>query len=269
MKWTLPRKSGMIALEEGANLPPIIYYHRVAPNADPDTGVTPEIFDRQMGILKSLGFQGVTMREMWRAQKGGSSGSICITFDDGYQDNYEWAAPILEKYGFRGTIYCVTEKMGAKTSWADDPRWVGHLLMTPGEARDLSRRGFEIGAHSRTHPDLSGLTGEDLWTEVYGCREELQEILGEKVDNFCYPYGFYNEETKETVRRAGFVTARSTRRMRPGKIENRYDLPARSISGEMSLGRFVITLTGYRVFEKNRRPVPPSDRDRNHSADHY
>lgn len=259
----------MIALDEGANLPPIIYYHRVAPNADPDTGVTPDSFDRQMGILKRLGFQGVAMRDLWESGNGGKSGFICITFDDGYQDNYEWAAPILEKYGFRATIYCVTGKMGKKTAWAKDPRWVGHLLMRPEDARDLSRRGFEIAGHSRTHPDLSSLTGEDLWREIYGCREDLQEILGEKVNNFCYPYGFYNEETKETVRRAGYMTARSTRRMRPGRIENRYDLPARSISGEMSLGRFALTVTGFRVVEKSRKPVSLVDNDRKHSADKF
>ncbi|EQD25082.1 MAG: polysaccharide deacetylase family protein [Nitrospirae bacterium] len=253
----LKRRSGMIALEGGKNLPPIIYYHRVAPGADPDTGVTPPAFDRQMGILKSLGFRGVSLREALKSDASSSAGMICITFDDGYQDNYAFAAPVLEKYGFRGTIYCVTGKMGEKTAWADDPRWVGHRLMTGSEARELAARGFEIAAHSRTHPDLSSLTGEELWTEVRGSREELEEVLGETVETFCYPYGFYNDETREAASRAGYRAARSTRRMRPGKTENLFDLPARSISGEMSLARFAVTVSGFRLLEGWRSPLPP------------
>ncbi|MDA8112252.1 MAG: polysaccharide deacetylase family protein [Nitrospiraceae bacterium] len=250
-------RSGMIGLEDGANLPPIIYYHRVAPGADPDTGVTPEVFDSQMRVLKSVGFKGVSLRDGLKASGKSSAGMICITFDDGYQDNYDFAAPILEKYGFRGTIFCVTGKMGEKTGWADDPRWIGHLLMTPGEARSLSKRGFEIAAHSRTHPDLSSLTGTSLWEEVYGSREELEAMLGEAVETFCYPFGYYNDETMEVASRAGFLAARSTRRMSPGKKENLFDLPARSISGEMSLIRFMLTMSGYRIIEKMRNPFPP------------
>ena len=253
----IAKGSGMIALEEGANLPPLLYYHRVAPGADPDTGPVPEVFDRQMALLKSLGFRGVTFREALTAPAEQSAGMIGITFDDGYLDNYEWAAPILEKYGFRGTIFCVTARLGEKTAWADDPRWVGHLLMTPTQARELSGRGFEIAAHSRTHPDLTTLSGESLRDEVAGSRRELEDVLGGAVETFCDPYGFYNAQTMEAARQAGYLAARSTRRMRPGKREDRFDLPARSISGEMSLPRFAATAAGYALAERFRRPAPP------------
>ena len=253
----LKRRSGMIALEEGGNLPPLLYYHRVAPDADPDTGPVPEVFDRQMGLLKSLGFKGVSLKEALSASREESAGMIGITFDDGYRDNYDWAVPILEKYAFRGTIFCVTGVMGQKTAWADDPRWMGHLLMTPAEARDLAKRGFEIAAHSRTHPDLTTLSEESLEDEVAGSRKELEDLLGAPVETFCYPYGFYDDRTKEAARKAGYLAARSTRRMTPGKREDRFDLPARSVSGEMSLPRFAVTAAGYALMETLRRPSPP------------
>ena len=253
----IKKGTGMIALEEGANLPPLLYYHRVAPGADPDTGPVPEVFDRQMSILKSLGFRGVTLREALTAPADKSSGMIGLTFDDGYRDNFEWAAPIMEKYGFRATIFCVTARLGQKSAWAEDPRWAGHLLMTSAEARELSRWGFEIGAHSRTHPDLTTLSGECLKDEVAGSRQELEDLLGEPVETFCYPYGIYNTHTMEAVHQAGFLAARSTRRMCPGRHEYRFDLPARSISGEMSLPRFAFTATGYALLETLRRPSSP------------
>ena len=59
------------------------------------------------------------------------------------------------------------------------------------------------------------------------------------------------------ARQAGYLAARSTRRMRPGKREDRFDLPARSISGEMSLPRFAATAAGYALAERFRRPAPP------------
>lgn len=250
----LKKQDGMIGLDDGSNLPPIIYYHRVAPKADPDTGVTPEIFDRQMGLLKSLGFLGVTIECALTAKPQESSRMIAVTFDDGYEDNYQWAAPILDRYGFRGSIFCVTRKLGELTDWSDDPRWVGHRLMTVTQAQELSREGFEIGAHTRNHADLSVTTGEALVDEIAGSRQDLEEMLGVPVPNFCYPYGRFSDEAREVVKKAGFRSGRSTRRMRPGRVESRFLLPARSISGEMSLFRYALTVTGYRMMEASRSP---------------
>ena len=250
----LSNRDGMIGLEDGSNLPPIIYYHRVAPGADPDTGVTPEVFDRQMGLLKSLGFQGVTIERALTAESSESSRMIAVTFDDGYEDNYQWAAPILDKHGFRGSIFCVTRKMGKLTDWSDDPRWAGHRLMTVTQARDLSKEGFEIGAHTRNHADLSVTTGDALEDEIAGSRRDLEEMLGIPVPSFCYPYGRFSDEAREAVKKAGFRSGRSTRRMRPGRAESRFLLPARSISGEMSFFRYLLTMTGYRMMEGSRSP---------------
>ena len=84
----------MIAsLPQGAFPFPILYYHRVAPGVDPRTGVTPETFRRQMGLLAALGYRGVSLFEALKLAHGArpSSGPrpVVLTCDDGYLDNYE------------------------------------------------------------------------------------------------------------------------------------------------------------------------------------
>lgn len=235
----------IIKLKDGTKIDPIIYYHRVAPEADPDTGVTPEIFDRQMHFLKGIGFRGVPLKTILT---GGTSTDprIAITFDDGYRDNLEWAAPILEKYGFRATIFCISGKPGGLSDWDKDPRWVGHPLLNVTQMRELDHRGFEIGSHTRTHPDLSMLSDQAVEEELVGSRMELEDMLGRSIETFCYPYGRYSPSSPEIARKAGYRAARTTQRMVPGRVEDRFLLPARTISGEMSYPRFCVTVTAFR-----------------------
>ncbi|MHB1286628.1 MAG: polysaccharide deacetylase family protein [Leptospirales bacterium] len=236
----------IIKLNDGTTIDPIIYYHRVAPDADPDTGVTPETFDRQMGFLKRIGFHGVALRTVLEDAPD-SRRRIAITFDDGYRDNLEWAAPILEKYGFRATIFCISGKIGGVSNWDNDPRWVGHPLLTLSQMRELDQRGFEIGSHTRSHPDLSTLSDDAVEEELFRSREELENLLGRSVETLCYPYGRYSRHTPEIARKAGYRAARTTQRMVPGQVEDRFLLPARTISGEMSYARFCLTNSLFRI----------------------
>lgn len=236
----------IIKLNDGTTLDPIIYYHRVAPGADPDTGVTPQVFDLQMSFLKRIGFHGVSLRTILDGNSSSES-NIAITFDDGYEDNLEWAAPILEKHGFRATIFCISGKPGGVSDWDKDPRWIGHPLLSVSQMRDLDQRGFEIGSHTRSHPDLSKLSDCEVEDELIGSRRELEDSLGRQVETFCYPYGRYSPSSPEIAKKAGYRAARTTRRISPGRIEDRYQLPARTISGEMSFPRFCATLVAFRV----------------------
>jgi peptidoglycan/xylan/chitin deacetylase (PgdA/CDA1 family) len=236
----------IIKLKDGTIIDPIIYYHRVSPDADPDTGVTPEVFDRQMGFLKGIGFLGVPLKTILSDVPSTASRRIAITFDDGYSDNLEWAAPILEKYGFRATIFCISGKPGRLSDWDKDPRWVGHPLLDIKQMRELDQLGFEIGSHTRTHPDLSKLSDRAVEEELIGSRKELEDMLGRSVETFCYPYGRFSPTSPLIAKKAGYRAARTTKRMVPGRVEDRFLLPARTISGEMSYFRFCLTTTAFR-----------------------
>ncbi|MHB1927676.1 MAG: polysaccharide deacetylase family protein [Leptospirillum sp.] len=225
----------MIRLGDGTAMPSILYYHRVAPDLSPHVGVSPEIFFRQMGFLKKIGLQGVSMEEGLKSRD--IKNTCIITFDDGYLDNYEYAVPILDQFGFRATIFCVSAKLGKVTDWSVDPLWGGVPLMDDGEIRELQGKGFEIGSHTRTHCDLGRLFREDplqARREIFDSRTELEDILGRPVTAFCYPYGSLSPESVDWVREAGYTSARTVRRNRIGRMYDPFRLPCRPVSGRMS-----------------------------------
>ncbi|MGC8500171.1 MAG: polysaccharide deacetylase family protein [Leptospirillia bacterium] len=236
---------------------PVLYYHRVSPMADPQTGVTPEVFRRQMEILAALGYVGVTLdRALSWAGEGGrpETGTarpgrtpIALTFDDGYLDNYEHAAPILEERGFRATIYFVSERMGKRVDWTKDPVWRDHPLMASAQARELAERGFEAGSHTLTHPDLARIPDGEARREIAESRDRLSDSLSSPVTTFCYPYGSFRPIHAKMAQEAGYRAARTVLRYRVGRQDDLFRLPCRPISGRMSGGRFFLTAAAYRV----------------------
>ena len=133
---------------------------------------------------------------------------LVITFDDGYLDNFAHAAPVLERLGLPATFFVVSQFIGTNTvSWWDRPLTAPHPWMTWEQVRALHRRGFEIGAHTRTHADLGRASEAEAAEEIGGGRRELQAHLGATVDLFAYPYGGrdnFREPYRALVKAAGF-----------------------------------------------------------------
>lgn len=221
--------------------PPILYYHRVSPDADTRVGVTPDRFRAQISGLFRLGFIGITLAEALSygdiPTKDGRR-PIVITFDDGYEDNYSHAAPILEEFGFRATVYFVAKRLGGRVDWTTDPLWSHYPLMDIRMARELVMRGFEAGSHTLTHPDLATLDDRSAMKEIGESRHCLSDILSCPVTTFCYPYGSFSGHHPSMVREAGYAGARTVHRYRPFGHPDRYRLACRPVSGRMGLLRF-------------------------------
>jgi peptidoglycan/xylan/chitin deacetylase (PgdA/CDA1 family) len=230
---------------------PILMYHQIdvpPPSGTPLRGlvVSPQSFARQMGLLKLLGYKGLSMRALEPYLKGEKQGKVVgITFDDGYQNNLHIALPILKRHGFSATCYAVSSMIGGTNSW-DQGLVAEKPLMTETDWRTWLASGMDIGSHTRTHADLNQLSQEKASEQIAGSKQELESTLGYEVRHFCYPYGRFGAEHSRMVQEAGYLTATTTRRGRVHPGDDPYTLNRIMVACATNLGLFATkVMTGY------------------------
>ncbi|HEX4187033.1 MAG TPA: polysaccharide deacetylase family protein [Solirubrobacteraceae bacterium] len=172
--------------------------------------VSPERFRRQLELLLAAGFEFVTLAELARRAAGGTPepGLAAVTFDDGMRNNHTTALPILSEYGIPATVYVTIGFIGGTSPWIG-PGGDGAIMDEP-ELRELAGAGWELGAHTMTHADLSTLDYEACLREIEDSRIELERIGGVKVETFAYPFGRYGPEALAAARDAAVIAAVTT-----------------------------------------------------------
>ena len=214
--------------------------------------VKPNSFAIQMWILKKLGYKGLSMSDLSPYLNGEKFDKVVgITFDDGYRNNLLNAAKILNEHNFTATTYVVSEAIGGDNFWDRKVGIPSNAIMTEGELRRWVELGLEVGCHTAAHPDLTLLGDEQIRRELVNSKSLLETILDEPVTQFCYPYGKYDEQTKELVRDSGFKTATTMNRGRVTANECLLELPRIPITYHTLPHLFILKLlTGY---EDSRR----------------
>lgn len=183
----------------------ILTYHSVG-TRDHEMNVTPGEFRVQMEWLA----QYAKVVPLQVIAEGGEG--VAITFDDGYRDNLLHAAPVLRALNLPATFFVVPGRLGGMLDhdWDEE----SSLLLSWDEVGALEQMGFEIGAHTLTHPRLSRLAVDGQQAEIFGCAKALQEALGHAVAAFAYPFGSawdYDADSIRLVQEAGFRFAVSNR----------------------------------------------------------
>jgi peptidoglycan/xylan/chitin deacetylase (PgdA/CDA1 family) len=216
MTRTIQSLLGRVIFESGLGAPLarrgalVVGFHRVH-DAPDSRGLTTSIamFERHCRFFRRH-FRVVPLRDIVEKLERGiaPNGELAITFDDGYRDNFENAAPILEKLSLPATFFVVTRWIGTDVvAWWDQEDGVRHPWMTWDDVRSLHGRGFAVGSHTRTHANLGRISGPEAEDEIRGSRIELQNRIGAPVDLFAYPYGGRDnvtEANRSLVRAAGY-----------------------------------------------------------------
>ena len=184
---------------------PILMYHeiRTAP-ADarlPSLFVRPREFAAQVRALRRAGYNAITLQRAWDAWHGRARlprRPIVFSFDDGYESQVRFALPLLAREGWPGVLNLALDRV-------DDlggDRAVARLI----------EAGWEIDAHSRTHPDLTRVSAQQLADETAGARAELRRRFGVKANFFAYPSGRYDARAVAAVKQSGYLAATTVKR---------------------------------------------------------
>ncbi|MFZ5844904.1 MAG: polysaccharide deacetylase family protein [Patescibacteria group bacterium] len=187
---------------------PVLLYHYVSENNNKDDttrtalSTLPNVFARQLELLKNHGFTTITFDELAAAFAGTitlPAKPVIITFDDGYADFYFNAAPLLAKYQMRGVSFVPTGLIG------------GGNYMTWAQIEELSRASNVVfGAHSVHHYYLPKSSAGTIKTEIEESKRVLETHVGYKVNWLAYPYGVFDERVVEAAQKAGFIGAVTT-----------------------------------------------------------
>jgi peptidoglycan/xylan/chitin deacetylase (PgdA/CDA1 family) len=184
---------------------PILMYHVIA---DPPAGapfpelyVSGDAFAGQIAWLAAHGFHAVTLQDAydhWRIGLRLPARPIVVSFDDGYHSQFATAAPILRRHRWPAVLNLQVRNM--KRSWG----------LTPSQIRLLIAAGWELDAHTLTHPDLTKVEAAQLEREVNGSRVALRARFDVPVNFFCYPAGRLDDTVVAAVRAAGYLGATTT-----------------------------------------------------------
>jgi peptidoglycan/xylan/chitin deacetylase (PgdA/CDA1 family) len=197
---------------DGFQVVPILVYHQFAKSCDSPLCMPTQIFEQQMNYLKKNGFRVVSCNELLgflRYRHPLPKKAVVITIDDGYRSAYDIAYPILNKYGFRATLFVYTDFVGASSN-----------AVTWDQLKEMKEDGFEIGGHTVSHIDLTQQReGEDQRAyevktdrELRVSKQIIDERLGQDTVLLAFPYGRYNPSVLHMCSRLGYKMGLSVQR---------------------------------------------------------
>lgn len=208
--WPCRRFSRLVAGYLGCQPIVVLFYHRVADSHPTPWTISRSGFRRQLDWLVQH-FEIVSLEESQRrlSDKHTGRASVCITFDDGYAENCDFAIPELITRGLPFTYFVASNYVLGGHPFPHDVALGTPLAPnTVVQLRSMVQAGVEIGAHSRSHRDLGPVHDTQiLRDEIEGSREDLEQSLGVAVRYFAFPYGQHahlNSSAFQIARDAGF-----------------------------------------------------------------
>lgn len=202
---------------------PILVYHQVSDSLDWSiTRQRIKQLERGMRFLYEEGYKTVKLDEMSSFEQPGDEKKVALTFDDGYEDLYTDAYPILQKYGFTAHVFIVTGYVGRYNDW--DFNWGRNKKkhLDWAQIRELSDAGFGMGSHTVNHPDLTRTPKPSLDYELRASKQFLEDKLGRSVDFLSYPFGRHDRHVEEKAQNAGYKEAYTLCANRKGSLADRF-----------------------------------------------
>jgi peptidoglycan/xylan/chitin deacetylase (PgdA/CDA1 family) len=196
-------------------VPPILMYHMIVQKPAPENmvAVSLQAFERQMRFLKEHRYNVIPLESLAgliRQNKRIPAKTVVITFDDGWDNVYKYAFPVLKKYKLPAAFFIITNEVGriGPLGYRDRVSW--------DELKEMQDSGLiTIGSHCLGPEPLINIKSDEVIKhEIFGSKKVLEQRLGRPVQLFSYPEGKFDAKIRNWVIEAGYTCAVATK---PGK----------------------------------------------------
>lgn len=222
---------------------PILLYHVIAPISEagddlPHLVVDPALFDAQLALLKANGWHTITSVQFSAdlyAKVAIPAKTFMITIDDGHDDGYIHAFPVLQKYGFTATYFVITDRV----------RSLDQGYLTPNSIQTMGAAGEEIANHTVSHVDFSTYTLAQDEAQVNGAQTAIASWAGATPVSFAYPFGAAYPNLETAVKAAGLKVAYLEGPGTPETLATAYALPRTEILNTTTAAQVMKMVTTY------------------------
>ena len=214
--------------------------------------VSPEMFERHLKYFSDNNWSFIKMSEL--LEHDTQEKVVAITFDDGYEDNYTEAFPLLKKYNACATLYLVIDRHQNDWSAKKNPKHnKGDLAkkskLSDEQVQEMVTSGiFELGGHTYSHPFLPNLSVEDKEHEMISSKSFLETKFNTNISSFAYPFGIYSSADVDIIKASNFISAVTTKEG-VASSDSIYELKRIKASGKDNFLTFKLrVLKGFRGF---------------------
>lgn len=242
---------------------PILLYHSIDEDCAPQFRrwvVHPDKFAQQMAFLQQEAYTPLTVTQFVTALNDKTplpERPVIVTFDDGFADFYTGALPILKRFDVPATLYITTGFIGETSRWLMEQGEGLRPMLTWQQITEINANGIECGAHTHTHPQLDLLSRFQAYDQICRSKRLLESHLGQKVQSFAYPHGYYKAEVHNIVQSAGFSSACAVKHAMSATHDDQFALARIIIEADTDLATFSDLLAG-----KGLRVAPIRERMR-------
>jgi peptidoglycan/xylan/chitin deacetylase (PgdA/CDA1 family) len=225
-------------------------YHSVALAGPKYLTVSPELFESHLDAFAARGLRSGNLASLDALAAGEPlPPSVFLTFDDGFLDNYHTVLPLLRERGMSAFVFVLPPLVdgGAPLLWpevaAETERFAATMRSVTWEMlAEMSEGGFEVGAHTLTHPHLPDLGDEALREELSESRRRVIERLG-RCDTLAYPFGEWSPRVAAAAAECGYRFAFSLPTVHGQRTADRLTIPRVNVDYRDSGRRLALKLS--------------------------
>ena len=217
--------------------PRVLLYHACDQTGFPGMprrlNMPPDRLERQFVWLKKKGYSFFTASELVNlGPVSGKMKPICITFDDGFEDNYVYLFPLLKKYQIKVSLFAAQQSV-----------FPGKPMLNESQIKEMSDSGLvEFGGHTQTHLNLNEAETSVAEAEIRANKQWLEKVTGKPCVSFAYPAGKYTERDVLILKQLGFTSAFTCERaIRP--VSDPFQIPRLYVNGKIRLFQFPLLLS--------------------------